>query len=80
MPGCLSWGVERRKRRISGLTGREVLSTCIEPGKLYFQTLFLDGLIDLPTSIYWRSSSGEEAGSRPRLLVLMKARETFLLG
>lgn len=45
--------------------------------ELYFQTPFLDGLLDLPTSIYWCNSVAEEAGSWPDLLVLMGARELF---
>lgn len=42
---------------VSGLMSREGLSTFLEPGTLSFQTSFLDGLIDLPTSIYWCNSS-----------------------
>lgn len=77
-PGLTFWVVEGGNSRISALIGREGLSTCLEPGKLSSQTSFLDGLIDLPTSIYWRNSSAEEAGCQPRLLVLMKASKNFL--
>lgn len=79
-PGLAFSGVEGGKHRILGLTGREGLSTCLKLRKLYFQMTFLDGLIDLPTSIYWHIGSAEEAGGQPRLLVLTKARESFLPG
>lgn len=45
---------------ISVLMSREGLSTFLEPGTLSFQTSFLDGLIDLPTSIYWCNSSAKK--------------------
>lgn len=59
---------------LQGPWGWEGLSTCTKQRKLHFQTLFLDGLIDLPTSIYWHNSTVEESGSQPKLLILMKAR------
>ena len=45
---------------ISGLMSREGLSTFLKPETLWFQTSFLDGLIDLPASIYWRNSSSKK--------------------
>lgn len=70
---------EKQKHRcgVLGPAGREGLSTCAKQKKLYFQSSFLDGLIDLPTSIYGRSSAAEEAGSQPALPVLMGTREVF---
>lgn len=46
-------GEWKRRYGVLGLTGCDGQPTCAKQKKLYFQTSFLDGLIDLPTSIYW---------------------------
>lgn len=70
---CRSSGVASSRDE----AGREASSTRAKQKELCFQTPFLDGLIDLPTSIYWCNSAAEEAGSWPELLVLMGTREVF---
>lgn len=67
--------MESGNHRLLGLTVR-----LHRAGEIVFPDEFLDGLIDLPTSIYWRNGSAEETGGQPRFLVLMKARESFLPG